>query len=284
MISRPKMTVITCTYYRPDFLRRVIQSVQKQVLEDYEHIVVSDHDPFARYVYEDFKDDKRIKFFEVKGPYKYNLGAAAFNWGISKAKSNYICYALDDDILYENHLSDHYDFLESNKGKVKKVGLSNIDVAVLPNDKRNVEYMLSLSFDNLRSMKTKKISFDVLGLSHIKDIVCYKNGKTAEWKFQSDLSGEAEDSEFINKINAKLEIKTPTALKVSWGGHNQKKTKGIDEDYYKLLKEKLVVDKTTSSGFRMESDTPYVYPELKNILYGNTNTIHVTIPKPWWMM
>ena len=43
---------------------------------------------------------------------------------------------------------------------------------------------------------------------------------------------------------------------------------GVDTDYYKLLKEKLVEDKRTRSGFRMESDTPYVYPEFKDTLYG----------------
>jgi len=267
---KPKMTVITCTYYRPDFLRRCIQSVQRQVFEDYEHIVVSDHDPFVRHVYEDFKDDKRIRFFEIEGPYKYNLGAAAFNLGISKAKSNYICYSLDDDLLYENHLSDHYDFLESDKGKEKKAGLSNIDVAVLPDINRNVEYMLSLSFDDLLDMRTKKIHFDVLGLSHIKDIGC-------SWTLQSDISSGHEDDKFIKEIQSELKlsniaalvIQTPTtALKVSWAGHDQKKTNGTDEAYYELLKEKLVEDKRTFSGFRMESDTPYVYPELKNTLYG----------------
>lgn len=269
MIPRPKMTVITCTYYRPDFLRRVIQSVQKQTFEDYEHIVVSDHDPFARHVYEDFKDDKRIRFFEVEGPYKYNLGAAAFNCGISKSKSNYICYALDDDILYENHLSDHYDFLESDKGKKVKAGLSNIDVVVLPQDDRTVGYILSLSLDDLLDMKTKIISFDVLALSHIKGIKD-KTEEVVEWQFQGSkgAKGRAEDDEFITTIKAKLRIKTATAMKISWDGHGKTTTKGVDADYYKLLKEKLVEDKRTGSGFRMESDTPYVYPELKNTLYG----------------
>jgi len=35
--------------------------------------------------------------------------------------------------------------------------------------------------------------------------------------------------------------------------------KYVDEDYYKLLKEKLVVDKTTSSGFRIEIRTRNIY-------------------------
>ena len=62
----------------------------------------------------------------------------------------------------------------------------------------------------------------------------------------------------------------------------QNKVLGVNKKYSELLREKLVVDETTSSGFRMESDTPYVYPELKNTLYGNPITIHV--PRPWWMV
>ena len=49
-MSKPKITLITCTYYRPDLLRRTIQSVQQQTLQDYEHIIVADHCPFAQHV------------------------------------------------------------------------------------------------------------------------------------------------------------------------------------------------------------------------------------------
>jgi GT2 family glycosyltransferase len=80
----PKISLITCTYWRPDLLRRAIQSVQKQPFEDYEHIIISDHCPFAKHVYNDFKDDKRIKFYEVEAPYIYNLGAISFNLGIER--------------------------------------------------------------------------------------------------------------------------------------------------------------------------------------------------------
>ena len=78
-MSKPKISLITCSYFRPDLLRRAIQSVQKQTFQDYEHIIISDHDPFTEHVYNDFKEDSRIKFFEVEKPYIYNLGAVSFN-------------------------------------------------------------------------------------------------------------------------------------------------------------------------------------------------------------
>ena len=112
---KPKITVVTSSYWRPDFLRRCIQSVQKQSFEDYEHIIVSDHDPFTKAVCDEFKDDSRIRFVEITEPYIYNLGAISFNTGIQMANSDYICYALDDDLLYENHLLEHYNYLKRNE-------------------------------------------------------------------------------------------------------------------------------------------------------------------------
>ena len=59
-MKNPKISLITCSYFRPDLLRRTIQSVQKQQFEDYEHIIVSDHCPFTEHVYNDFKEDSAI--------------------------------------------------------------------------------------------------------------------------------------------------------------------------------------------------------------------------------
>ena len=47
MKQRPKISVITATHKRPDFLRRCIMSVQAQTFRDYEHIIVADHCPYA---------------------------------------------------------------------------------------------------------------------------------------------------------------------------------------------------------------------------------------------
>ena len=78
-MKNPKISLITCSYFRPDLLRRTIQSVQKQQFEDYEHIIVSDHCPFTEHVYNDFKEDNRINFIKNINPHIYNLGACSFN-------------------------------------------------------------------------------------------------------------------------------------------------------------------------------------------------------------
>ena len=286
MISRPKMTLITCHYYRPDLLRRAIQSAQRQTFQDFEYLIISDHCPFTEHVYNDFKDDDRIKLLEVDGPHIPNMGAIPFNLGIEKARSNHIAYLCDDDILCENHLTDHYDFIKENDFKSVT---SNLVIVQFLGKKSTVKNICSTSFKDL--WKNKKVK-DVYGKNGNLSAFSHIAPDKRRWK---PCSGEdmkrkkctAEDTEFLgqwsgykNKDIGKLE--TITHLRTSWGEEHRDSDLGVNKKYSELLREKLVVDETTSSGFRMESDTPYVYPELKNTLYGNPITIHV--PRPWWMV
>jgi len=260
---KPKISIITSTYWRPDLLSRCIQSVQRSTMRDYEHIIIGDHDPFPKAVYEEYSEDDRIKYYEVPGPYKYNLGAAAFRVGRAKATSDYICYALDDDLAHTNHLQVHYDIFKSTNNEAS---LTLMETANLPGEMRNVKAICSLSFEGVQKFVDRKKHNDVAALSHIRNI-------KETWPYQSDLnSGLSEDDEYIKRINAKENlIEEVTCMKVGWGGHRKKikgEKVGVDTDYYELLKEKLVEDKRTHSGFRMESDTPYAYPEFKDTLYG----------------
>tara|TARA_R100001460_G_scaffold7006_2_gene18125 strand:+ start:1684 stop:2466 length:783 start_codon:yes stop_codon:yes gene_type:complete len=258
---KPKITIVTSSYFRPDFLRRCIQSVQRQSFEDYEHIVVSDHAPFTKAVCDDFKDDHRIRFVEATEPYIYNLGAVSFNIGIKEAKSDYICYALDDDILYENHVLEHYNYLK-NSSNVSV--MSQLDQLPFRSPHDTAENILSHSFDMLNSHENKYTGgHDVLTLSHTKQA-----GLDNEWIPQQNLR-EWEDNVFIDSLGPhNFGIGCSTALKIQWGGISKKDTNGVDSDYYKLLMDKLIEDPNEPSGYKLISDSPYAYPEFKDNLYG----------------
>ena len=267
---KPKITLVTCHHFRPDLLRRAIQSVQKQTFKDYEHIIVSDHCPFTEHVYKDFIDDDRIKFFEVEEPHEENYGALAFRLAIKKAESDYICYLLDDDVLYENHLEVHYNYMSKTNG----VGQSYHDFARFspPND--TAHSIATKSFQDLVEMSksNKDISersIDVSCLSHTKDA-----GVSVGWKTQTELGigGTPEDNWFMAEIGVDRDnrIDETTCIKCGWGGYwrDQASTRGLDSDYKNILLSKLVKDESTISGYRLNADSPYAYPDLINTLYG----------------
>jgi glycosyltransferase involved in cell wall biosynthesis len=254
-MKKPKITLITCSYFRPDLLRRAIQSAQRQTLEDFEHLIISDHDPFTELVCNDFKDDSRIKFIENKDPYVYNLGAVSFNLGIKLAKGEMICYLLDDDILYPNHLESHYAMGTSQPN------ILNYDSVLLGEPDNTVKNICSKTFDDLYNMRRQNNPWsDVGSISHIRSI-----GST--WPLQSELdsmSGGWEDNVFMSNIGIPSGGATnleKTWMKMCWGGANRKDSKGLDKEYYDLLHSKL--DK---SGKLIDSN-PYVYESLKDKLY-----------------
>ena len=266
---KPKISLITCSYWRPDLLRRAILSVQRQTLQDYEHLIVADHCPFTKLVCDEFANDKRIKFIEVTGPYVYNLGAVPFNLGIASAKADIICYLLDDDILYENHLEHHYNYYIDNP--TAKAYHSKWNCATLIAPYNTVMNICSKNTLDIEKCMTDKFSYpglDVCAISHTRHI-------GVDWIPQSQLKRGWEDNVFMGEIGITAEAKSrsdmsdSTTLKLSWGGISRSKnTKGVDQEYYDALMSKLSVDSTKNSGYKVIDSNPYVYNNLKDTLYG----------------
>lgn len=106
----PKVTVLTPTYNRPDYLKEAISSVVNQFMSDWELIVINDGGVDVRKVVEGFNDE-RIKYFNRK----QNRGkAACLNFALKRAKGEYIAYIDDDDIWYPNHLEVLSEALDEN--------------------------------------------------------------------------------------------------------------------------------------------------------------------------
>ncbi|WP_018887615.1 glycosyltransferase family 2 protein [Paenibacillus massiliensis] len=113
-LSPHKMSVIMCTYNRPEFLERSIESILSQTFEDFEFVLVnngSTDSSFELCEYYQAKD-KRIKLINIP----INEGAAkGRNRGLMEASGEYITFVDDDDyceprmlqVLWE--LSQTYD-------------------------------------------------------------------------------------------------------------------------------------------------------------------------------
>lgn len=94
------VSVIIPTYKRSEKLDRAIQSVKNQSYKNFEVVIVDDNNPDTEYRkntenhMKKYKNDERIKYFKME---KNGGGAAARNYGIEKAKGEYICFLDDDD-------------------------------------------------------------------------------------------------------------------------------------------------------------------------------------------
>lgn len=103
-------SIIIPTYNRGAFIENTLQSILKQSYSEFEIIIVDDGSlDNTKEVIENLKDH-RIKYY-----YKNNQErAVARNYGLKKAKGNYINYFDSDDLFLENRLQEIYDCVAQN--------------------------------------------------------------------------------------------------------------------------------------------------------------------------
>lgn len=96
----PFFSIVIPLYNKENFITKTINSTLNQTFEDFEIIVVNDGstDDSANKV--EAINDKRVTLYTIK-----NQGVShARNYGINKAKTDYICFLDADDFWYNNHL------------------------------------------------------------------------------------------------------------------------------------------------------------------------------------
>ncbi len=96
----PFFSIVIPLYNKENFITKTINSTLNQTFEDFEIIVVNDGstDDSANKV--EAINDKRVTLYTIK-----NQGVSyARNYGISKAKTDYICFLDADDFWHNNHL------------------------------------------------------------------------------------------------------------------------------------------------------------------------------------
>ena len=94
------VSVIMPTYRRSEKLIRAIESVLNQTYKNLELLLVNDNEPFDEYTeqlkkrVEKYSADKRFQLIIQE---KHVNGAVARNFGIRRAKGQYIAFLDDDD-------------------------------------------------------------------------------------------------------------------------------------------------------------------------------------------
>ncbi len=111
MIDKPLFSIIIPVYNRAHIILKTLQSVFEQSFKSYELIIVDDgSSDNLKDVFDDFVKNNQINNWTYY--YKTNgERGAARNFGIQKAKGEYVSFLDSDDLFYLNHLQLAFEFI-----------------------------------------------------------------------------------------------------------------------------------------------------------------------------
>lgn len=121
----PMVTIILTTYKRPEVLKQALESALKQVnFNDYQILVVDNEGVSLGIETETSKliagySDSKIIYYRHEQSVDYKM-----DYAVRLARSPWICFLHDDDLLKENHLSVMTDIIKRNK-KIKFLSCPN---------------------------------------------------------------------------------------------------------------------------------------------------------------
>ncbi len=108
----PRVSVLMPTYRHAQVIRRAIESLCAQTMQDWELLVVDDGSPDGtEQAVAPLLVDKRIRYRRLDS--NRGLGAA-LNYGLALARARLIAYLPSDDVYYPEHLASLIQCLESN--------------------------------------------------------------------------------------------------------------------------------------------------------------------------
>jgi len=108
----PRISVLMPTFKHVHFIRRALDSLRAQTLQDWELLIIDDGSPDeTQHVVAPYLADKCISYFRLD--HNQGLGAA-LNYGLARVQASFIAYLPSDDVYYANHLSTLLEVLESN--------------------------------------------------------------------------------------------------------------------------------------------------------------------------
>lgn len=104
MSRSPFFSIITPTYNRAHYLPEMLESVQQQTFENYEHIIVDDgsEDDTESIISAKASSDPRIKYIKQSNEGR----SVARNVGIENSQGEYVCFLDSDDVWLPNHLAE----------------------------------------------------------------------------------------------------------------------------------------------------------------------------------
>ncbi|WP_366184797.1 glycosyltransferase family 2 protein [Flavobacterium ovatum] len=101
----PKVSIIVATYNRANFIVEALQSIQSQVFNDWECIIIDDGgtDNTIEVLTPILQKDNRFRYFKRTDNYQKGLPGSR-NYGLDLAQGDYIIFFDDDDIAHPQNL------------------------------------------------------------------------------------------------------------------------------------------------------------------------------------
>lgn len=114
-MKNPFFSIIIPTYNRANTIIRAVNSVQNQLFQDWELLVVDDgsKDNTAQLVRSVCSKDNRVKYFYQENAER----STARNYGVSKSSGKYICFLDSDDTYSDNHLKMLNEAITENRNQ-----------------------------------------------------------------------------------------------------------------------------------------------------------------------
>ncbi len=125
--NTPLVSIIVPTNRRISYLNKCLESILEQTYTHYEVLIISDgEDKKTEQLVSKYLTDKRVHFFEFR---KTGLPAAIRNFGLTKAKGDYIAFCDDDDMWTNNKLAE----------QIKCCTDNNVDICFTLSNRINAE-------------------------------------------------------------------------------------------------------------------------------------------------
>ncbi len=188
--SVPRVSVIIPTYNRSGMVKEAVSSVLAQTEPDLEAVVVDDgSEDDTRKVIKAIEDG-RVKYF-----YKDNGGtSSARNYGLAKAKGDYIAFLDHDDLWPENYLDVMVSHLENNG----EFGAAYSPITAVYPDGRKVE-----SYKRPEG-KSGQITLDLFGRGFIwPSAAVIRKSVLKDFYFDEALRRSYEDGDYFLRLSTR---------------------------------------------------------------------------------
>ena len=163
MIDKSLVSVIVTTYNRKELLKETIDSIVNQTYKNFELIVVDNFSNYDFLAHVEYFDDDRIKAFQNQ-----NNGVIAVNrnYGMKKAKGEYIAFCDDDDFWEQNKLEEQLKYFKNDNliGVGSNLKLINSESSIIEERKKDENRLLGLNEIVFESVPLSSLIIKNIGL------------------------------------------------------------------------------------------------------------------------